>query len=292
MTSQLTTFPDDVLAMAKRVAGLADIYWAPECFPKEFAEARQSWLAALIQFVASYSFERQGAPPIYRTYARKALEKHGNGLARPNSTFVKAAWNEFHRFASANAHGTNPNVCSLHSGKGYKLTAIEFAIELSAHGHNIFAWASDLLARGKAEEAERGLLRIRGIGHKIATFYLRDVVRAAGLDETRAGPGWCFQPVDVWVRRAAEVWGSLSRVSVTNYWTAAELIVDLAGAAGVVGGDLNGGVWILGSQLVDRNADPDLSETLASSVKLETCLNANLGWSRAIIDAIEERSPL
>jgi hypothetical protein len=287
-TATQSPFPSDVIAMARRVAGLADIYWAPECFPKEFDAAKKSWLSALKQFVSSYSFERAGAPPVYRTYARRALEKTGRGLAQPTTAFSRAAWNEFEGLARANGHGTNPNVCALYPGKGtHKLTAVEFILSLTSHGHNLLSWATDMLATTRAEDAVRELRRIRGIDYKIATFYLRDVVRAANLEERKAGPGWCFQPIDVWVRRASETWGSLSGRKVTDYDTAAELIIDLADAAAVGGGDLNGGVWILGSQLVDRDSDPDLSQSLASSAALEECLDANLRWSKAIITGIE-----
>jgi hypothetical protein len=281
-------FPPDVIAMAKRVAPLADIYWSPDCFQKEFEAATRGWLAALTQFVAGYSFERAGAPPIYRTYAREALTRAGEGVTQPTTALAAEVWKEFQALAQAKGHGTNPNVCALHPAKGTrKVTAVEFIATLPSHGFNIFTWATDMLATSRAEHAVGELRRIRGIDYKIATFYLRDVVRAASLDEKGAGPGWCFQPIDVWVRRAAETWGSLAGRSVTDYWTAADLIVDLADAAGVSGGDLNGGTWILGSQLVDRNADPDLSRTLVSSAALEECLTASVRWSRAIIAGIE-----
>jgi hypothetical protein len=281
-------FPPDVIAMAKRVAPLAEIYWSPDCFHEEFEAATSGWLAALTQFVAGYSFERAGAPPIYRTYAREALARAGEGVTQPTTALAAEVWKEFQGLAQANGHGTNPNVCALHPGNGtHKVTAVEFIATLPSYGFNVFTWATDMLATSRAEHAVGELRRIRGIDYKIATFYLRDVVRAASLDEKKAGPRWCFQPIDVWVRRAAETWGSLSGRNVANYDAAAELIIDLADAAAVSAGDLNGGVWILGSQLVDRNADPDLSHTLASSAALEKCLVANLRWSKAIIAGIE-----
>jgi hypothetical protein len=202
--------------------------------------------------------------------------------------FARATWNEFERLARANGHGTNPNVSALYPGKGvHRVTAVEFVVGLSSHGHNLFAWATEMLSARKAEEAVGALRRIRGVQHKIATFYLRDVARVAALEEAMAGPGWCFQPIDVWVRRAAAAWAALSGRRVTDDRKAADLVVALAKAAGVRGGDLNVGVWILGSQLVDRIADPDLRWTLASSANLGSCLNANLRWSAAIIAGIE-----
>jgi hypothetical protein len=286
-TATQSPFPSDVIAMARRVAALADFYWAPDCFPKEFDAAKQSWLSAVTQFVSSYSFERAGAPPIYRAYARRALEKTGWGLAKPTTAFAREAWEEFELLARAKGHGTNPKVNALCPGKGAKVTAVEFVVGLSSDGHNLFVWATNMLSARKAEDAVGALRRIRGVERKIATFYLRDVARAAALEEAMSGPGWCFQPIDVWVRRAALAWDDLSGRRVTDDRKAAELIVELAKAAGVGGGDLNGGVWILGSQLVDRNADPDLRRTLASSANLEACLDANLRWSRAIIAGIE-----
>jgi hypothetical protein len=137
-----------------------------------------------------------------------------------------------------------------------------------------------MIKSGDAEEATRKLRSIRGVGWKIAAFYLRDVARYYDLPEK---PGWCFQPADVWIQRIAGHWGQMLSRNVAGYDAAARLFVDLAQAAGVRGGDLNAGAWVLGSQLLDR----DLEEIICSEKGLQSCVDTNLRWNAAVSGVLE-----
>ncbi len=137
-----------------------------------------------------------------------------------------------------------------------------------------------MIERGEAELALSRLQTIRGVGPKIAAFYLRDVARFFELEEQ---PGWCFQPVDIWVRRIASHWGELLHRHVNNDRTAAELLAELASFAGVRGSDLNASAWVLGSQLLKG----ELQRVLTSEDDLTACLEYNLRRSAAVIQVLQ-----
>jgi hypothetical protein len=283
-------FPTELLAIVKRLARLAEIYWHPHCFPKAFDQAANSWLSALIQFVCDYSFERQGAPAAYRRFAREALHVAGNGIPQPTAEFAIAAWRGFQTPAKQRGIGTNPSLNPLNcESTGKYIAAPTFVTRLARHDFNILRWSWSLLQAGRAEEATNDLCEIRGVSWKLAAFYLRDVAKHFKLDESVCGPAWCFQPVDRWVGRVAAAWSVMlgGNVSENDYWGAAELFSQLADSAGVRGGDLNAGVWVFASQLLDRN----VAEAVSTVAGLEDCLEANLRWNEAIADVLRTFRP-
>lgn len=132
-----------------------------------------------------------------------------------------------------------------------------------------------MLREGNAEAATSALCGIRGVGWKLAAFYLRDVARFYAIGEE---PAWCFQPVDVWIRRVANCWAGRIGRSISSDDDAASVFVDLASAAGVRGGDLNAGAWVLGSQLLDG----DLDDVVCSWSHFARCMEVNHRWNEAV----------
>jgi hypothetical protein len=278
--------PTELLDIVKRLARLAEIYWHPDCFQKTFDQAAGSWQSALTQFLCDYSFEREGAAPAYRRFAREAVCGSGDGLAHPSPEFAAVAWQQFQAFCKQSGIGINPKLSPLNcNAVGSKTAATNFVMKLGGHNFNILTWSRTQLQAGRAEHATAELYTIRGVGRKIAAFYLRDVAKQFHLDEVACGPAWCFQPVDRWVGRVAAVWSGMlgGKLSEEDYWGGAELFSRLADSAGVRGGDLNAGVWVFASQVLDRNV-ADAVSTLAG---LEDCLKANLCWHKAIANVLQ-----
>lgn len=273
-------YPAELLKIVQATAQLAEIYWHRDCFPKEVESAERGWLPALVQFTAGYAYERQGAAPAYRDLARKSLAATGGGLSAPTSALPKATWQEFSRLAD-NAHvrpnwKVNPLAWSKDSGK---VSSVQFALSLKAEEHNILRWAADVARGGNAEAATTALRSIRGVGWKLAAFYLRDVARFYSIDEE---PAWCFQPVDVWIRRIAKCWAARINRSVVNDNDAATVFIDLAHAAEVRGGDLNAGAWVLGSQLLDG----DLDDVVCYWSHFARSMALNYKWNAAVSSVI------
>lgn len=278
---QSTPYPRGLTSVVRTVAALAGIYWHPHCFPKDFERAQRDWLTALVQFITAYAYERQGAPSAYRTLANDALVSVGSEFSRPGARFASRVWMEFRDRARKTDLSVNAKVNPLNDeGAANNVSAPRFVATLARFQHNILRWSKAMIERGDAENALSRLQTIRGIGPKIAAFYLRDVARFFELEER---PGWCFQPIDVWTRRTASYWGELLDRRVHRDRDAAHLLADLAVAAGVRGSDLNVGSWILGSQLTNG----DLRAVVTSPAGLARCLVRNLRWSAAIVQIVE-----
>ncbi len=88
---QSTAYSPELRGMVRTIAALAEIYWHPDCFPKNFEEARSDWFVALVQFTAGYAYERQGAAPAYRALAKEVLQSAGGELERPDANFAPRA---------------------------------------------------------------------------------------------------------------------------------------------------------------------------------------------------------
>lgn len=129
-------------------------------------------------FLFSWAFERAGAPRSYRIAAVKAigsLDESQRDLRRIFGRFCHG---------KKNPRGNpmmDPRVNSLDIPR-----------------------VTSLVQQGSLEDAFR-LLRLKGVRHKLRSFFLRDLVtlldahaKVTGLEQNL----WC-QPVDVWVRMAA-----------------------------------------------------------------------------------------
>jgi len=280
-------YAPELLAIVRLVARISAIYWHQDCFPKAFDHARLHWLDALIQFIADYSFERQGAIAAYPRSARAALQQAGNGLAEPMAPFEREAWRLFGDLVKKADVGLNPKLQPLNWELPGKTAATVFVGTLAEWEFNLLLWARALLANGRAEQATARLLEIRGVSWKLAAFYLRDVAKHFNLDEQRCGPAWCFQPGDRWVQRIAAVWGRMLGRPVTkdDYDGSVQLFVELATAAGVRGGDVNAGAWVL-SQLLDRD-QRQVESSVSSLDRLEARLRETLRWNLACVGVIE-----
>jgi hypothetical protein len=269
------------LCTARVVATLSKVYWDRRCFVdrRAFGRASRAWLSALVQFVSGYSYERNRAPLAYRRISRDALLHAGHGLLVPHGKFVQATWTRFEKLARADGLQTNPIVDPLAPPSALLTSATAFVAHLKSDGFNILRWARRLLRTGQASLAVEALREIRGIGPKLATFYLRDVAWHFDL-ESRCGDRRCLQPVDVWIERAVAAWAG--QPISGGYWRKASVMVEVADAAGVSAVDLNAGAWILGSQCQPGS----LSTLLRNPRELRRCLRRNTDWCAAFAEHV------
>jgi hypothetical protein len=127
----------------------------------------------------SWAFERAGAPRAYRIAAVKAV----SSLDRPGE--LPALFRHFCRGK------LNPKLNPLLDRRAGTLE-IPRVVRLVAAGDVGGAFA---------------MLRLRGLGHKLRAFFLRDLVTVLKAEPQLHGSPeaylWC-QPIDVWVRMAAK----------------------------------------------------------------------------------------
>jgi len=272
------TPPEGIPGIVRDLSRLADIYWDQACFPKTFEEAARSWLDAVVQFTVEYSYAREGASPRYPGLAEKAIRDVCDPDSVPSRRLARKAWHAFVSYCEGVGILPNhkANVLSVQEGK--MVPVLQFVTDLGDQECNMLLWAKESLEEGRAEEATDRLRTIRGVDWKIAAFYLRDVCDWAGLEEQRCGPEWCFQPVDRWIRRAAQAFGKRLGRQIDSYDDAADLLVELSEEAGVRGGRLNAGIWILGSELLESGEQ--MRDALTSREALRSHLADNLAWCR------------
>ena len=187
-------------------------------------------------FLFVWAYERNGAPRAYRIAAVKAVSSL-NGSVRHLAD----------RFEKFRAKKLNPKA---NPALDPRIGAIDIPAVVR------------LVRTGALEEAF-SKLAIRGVGHKLRAFFLRDLVTLlkseSNLDRNPQTYLWC-QPIDVWVRVAAEElchgivdpaprgWGrfGLSRADRVAAWGLVQLALD----ARVSPLRVNQGIWYFSSNVV------------------------------------------
>src|SRR5437588_3986747 len=128
----------------------------------EYANAMQ----ALELFLASYAFERAGANPDYAPAAAAALRRVDSGLD------PRSLWTTFGKIVGPK---TNPNVNPLNHERS-KSCCCALCVLCNGDGPtNLIISTRDMLRNDQVALAHDTLTKIRGIGNKIASIFLRDV---------------------------------------------------------------------------------------------------------------------
>ncbi len=262
---------EDVIRLLAR---FGEFYWEPDGVRDRqgfVAVTEADWPEALIYFVEEFAYERQGASRDYVVAAVKAIRAHAeNGLSEE---LPEAVWEEFRRLLSEEGgdKGTNKKIQPIAPSYGGSIGMIEFVLGLGGT-HNIVDWAREACASGHVAAAYSGLIGIRGIGEKIASFFLRDVIRGFELDES-AVPAYCFQPIDVWTGRTARALAPSLELPVPDVPSAAagEVLVVAAEKSGVSAADLNAGAWLFGARFLASNVE--FTDALRSEAALISALD-------------------
>jgi hypothetical protein len=127
-----------------------------------------------------WAFERAGAPRSFRVAAVKAISSAGQNRSKIP-----------HQFARFCTGKTNPKLNPVIDPRIAELDVRSVVRDVE---------------RGAVEEAFRRL-ELKGLGHKLRAFFLRDLVCIFDVEALLGGKlehhVWC-QPIDIWVRSAAE----------------------------------------------------------------------------------------
>lgn len=232
--------------LAPVLVQLEKYYWAPggpaEKTPEDMrAFAAGNWKPALGIFCEHYAYERAGAPRSWGRIARNAVEGFSNRgaiVALPNY-----AWNRFSSKVSAPNEKSNPLAMSPP-----KIPATRFISRLAEDDHNIIRWAARRLSAGDAVATNNELQAITGIGPKIASLFLRDVVTSHQVSEARLDDCRAILPVDVWIRRGV---ASITREpeSAKEDHVVQDAALAIAKRLGIRIATLDTGLWVLGARL-------------------------------------------
>jgi len=163
--------------------------WYEPASPQMVRVARDDPKTALKMFL-TYAFGgRSGAPKEYWVAALHAVDETWTGSAESD---VIRIWQRFRQIVDKANDSRNP----LNSAIDQKIPAV---LGLD------FVDVLRRLELGQVREAFIGVRRVRGVGVKIASFFLRDVVHVLGLYDSAwdVGASCYVQPVDLWVRETA-----------------------------------------------------------------------------------------
>ena len=259
---------------------LSLLYWQPSGFQsqEQVRSLAGDWRQAFNWFLSSYAFERQGRSPHYSTAAVKAVELYDGEF--PTQDFEEKIWQNFlssGRF-STDAVGANKKNNPLCPSKNEFDSASRLVTSLENYDFNIVKWASSLAKSGDIEIAWNKLDKIRGIGKKIASLFLRDIVYAFEIDEDKVGKKVYLQPIDIWTERGAKALAHFISKNPKSYWEFAEVLVEVSEYASVHSTLTNSGLWIFGAQLV-RNPT-QFHDLLLSAEELHNFLTGQIHWHR------------
>lgn len=208
---------------------------------------------SLALFLEAYAFERQGRRPDYFHVAVDALFccKDNNSILKPN--LVNDIWKHFSTLLNnKNLNyqnnplypGTNPDNKKV----AQKTSVIEFVINKKIIPSTFTTYFQNQINQGKNIENAFNLIKsIRGIGDKIASFYLRDLADTMEIDLNNIHDRFLLQPIDIWVERTVK---NLAGYQKMEKYLVAKWIVDTSIQYNINPERVNMGIWFFGSHLL------------------------------------------
>jgi len=216
--------------------------------------SRDIW-DSLAVFLEGYAFERQGRRPDFFHAGVDALiycRQQNNNF---NQNVINMIWQHFSQLL--NNQGLNPKNNPLYPStnpnnlrnlnQSYSL--IEVVINNNIHQNSTFtSYLHTLITQNQNAQPAFNLVKdIRGIGGKIASFFLRDLVDVMTINLQNVQNRQLLQPIDVWVERSVRILSNnphLNRQQVANW------IVNNSLANNLNPERINMGIWFFCSQIV------------------------------------------
>jgi len=144
-------------------------------------------------FLNTYAFEKQGADPSYTPAAVDAIYHCGDLFSQAvTKAAEKKLWKDFAQRLGERNLNKKRNPLYYEEGQLSLLRAM--------HQDSLVEKTRKLLIGNKTKEAFHFLCLIRGVGPKIASFFLRDLKEAFRINRSLDARE-LLQPIDIWVSR-------------------------------------------------------------------------------------------
>lgn len=270
--------------MRNLFVALNSYYWnsIQERNTLEDLTSSDSWISSLIHF-CNYAFERQGSPVVYRESAKKTFRRNREWLENRETWSNDIEVQVFSTFSElckdSGLNEKNNPMTPTKKGKGSLISLIYFAWNETKRA-SITRWTLNSLQSDNLKKAFKCLKKIRGVGDKISSFYLRDIYILSGYNKTNLQNRHLLHPIDRWTRRAARI---LSRDNTAPDKKCAEILIDLEDELGIVTGVSNVAFWVLGSQIAeDEKTFTDLVQSIRdrNRTRLSTLLSKKISEQR------------
>lgn len=181
-------------------------------------------------FLEGYAFEHQWRNPSFSPAAIEAIKR-----SKDSKEFPHDVWENFRGLL--NTDKLNLNLNPLY----HREISCKNCIWCVLESENIVQRSQRDLDTSKTRAALERLKEIRGVGDKIASFFLRDVAIWYPSTHIDKEDRWLLQPIDIWVKRTVQY---LSRLNMNNE-EVAKWIVDNCGQPECC----NQGIWYFGARI-------------------------------------------
>lgn len=207
------------------------------------AELLSDEYVSLRVFLNSYAHERNVSVRKYADLACLTISKLYQGkIKNIKAGDPRKAWAIYQSLRDDKYPylGINPKLNPMNEDKGVLRVMKDHKIR---HLSNFLV---DQINKDELKKATEILMEIRGVGHKIASLYLRDLVTSAKIDEKVLTDTYLLQPVDVWIDRGLPL---LLENVPTNVVKKQKAIDKLCKTHNISGIEFNQGCWFLGSRI-------------------------------------------
>lgn len=227
-------------------------------------------------FLEGYAFERQGTRPDYFPAGVDALlyckQQNNNNVTQAISNMI---WQQFRQLLNKQGlnHRNNPLYPSTKpnnlQGIGNKLSIIEIVIQNNIGQNSFASYLKEQIENTKdIQNAFNLIISIRGIGPKIASFYLRDLSDVMNIKLENIQNRQLLQPVDIWVQRTVEI---LSNKPQSDKRQVAQWVLDNSLPNCLSPERVNMGIWFFCSQII--TSEYKLNRTLVNFNTAQDLLN-------------------
>jgi len=230
--------------LMKHLKGISEIYWKSICALDIYGKTEEDAQRSITTFISGYAYERQGAPKAYPKIANKIISQYFNRKINNND-----ALSNFEKECKKIGIGSNRTNNIFFKNKG-KITILDFMYGIDNIA--IEKWVKTCIEHGKISDAHSEMCKIRGIGEKIASFYIRDIVYKYSLEKIVKSKKHLIHPIDIWVRRAGQI--ILKDWNKTDY-KIRKFLVESAEEWKITNAELNAGLWILGGYLCKNQTE-------------------------------------
>lgn len=204
----------------------------------------------------NYAYERQGSAAAYSKIALKCVSiryENGNKWSVPSKKDAKDLWKSYKDIARENFNlidgdKKTGNERAMVNGLRNPMNEDKGVIDKMASNNipNIAIYIRDLVSDGNTNQAYNFIKSIRGIGEKISSFYLRDIICLTKLEEKNIPDLYLLQPLDTWLEQTLKI---LFTDVPKKLSEKQKLIVDLCKESRISSISFNQGAWVLGSQI-------------------------------------------
>lgn len=246
-------FNESQIKIAKFLKKVSHIYQNYFLCKKIFREQFEDGYKALVCFLKNYAYERQGASAAYPKIALKCVSnryQNEHNWKVPTKDDAKDLWEDYKNIAKSDYNLLDNTTGKVKVNETRNpLNANRGVVDklVSNNTSNIATHTRDLISCGDTTDAYNFIKDIRGIGEKIASFYLRDIVYLVGIDEENISDLHLLQPIDTWLEQTLKILFNFD--AQKNLQEKQKLIVDLCKESEVSSISFNQGAWVLGSQI-------------------------------------------